>query len=103
MGLTLLASPADAAKKLCRDRHRIPQRLEQKHEEKSHALGLSVNAEVIEVLVPPAGGWNMLVTSPKKPTRVLAVGEAWQVPLLIGGRAARGSVRREGAASCHHA
>jgi hypothetical protein len=37
------------------------------------------------VLVSPAGGWNVLVTSPKKPTRLLAV---WQMLLLIGGRAA---------------
>jgi hypothetical protein len=78
MGLTL---PADAATKLCRDGHQIPQRLERK----SQALGRSVNGEVIEVLVAPAGGWNMLVTSPKKPTRVLAV---WQMLLPIGGRAA---------------
>jgi hypothetical protein len=85
MGLTLLASPADAAAKLCRHRHQIPQRLEQKHEEKSQALGLSVNGEVIEVLVSPAGGWNVLLTSPKTPTRVLAV---WQMLLLIGGPAA---------------
>jgi hypothetical protein len=87
MGLTLLASPADAATKLC-DRHQILQRLEQKHEEKSQALGLSVNGEVIEVLVSPAGGWEVLVTSPTKPTRALAVGEAWQMLPLIGGRTA---------------
>jgi hypothetical protein len=35
MGLTLLASPADAATKLCRNRHQILQHLKQKHEEKS--------------------------------------------------------------------
>jgi hypothetical protein len=40
---------------------------------------------VIEVLVSAAGGWNVLVTSPNNPTRVLAV---WQMLLLIGGRAA---------------
>jgi hypothetical protein len=78
MGLTLLASPADAATKLYGDQHQVLQRLEQKHEEKSQALGLSANVEVIEVLVSSAGGWNMLVTSPKQPTCVLAVGEAWQ-------------------------
>jgi hypothetical protein len=84
MGPTLLALPADAATKLCRDGHQIPQRLEQK----AQALGLSVNGKVIEVLVAPAGPSNMLVTFPKKPTRVLAVGEAWQMLLLVGRRAA---------------
>jgi hypothetical protein len=35
VGLTLLASLADAATKLCRDRQQILQHLKQKHEEKS--------------------------------------------------------------------
>ena len=86
--LTLGASPADAATKVCGDRHQILKRLEQKHEETPKALGLSADGGVLEVLVSPEGGWTMLVTYPKKPTCVLAVGQAWQMLQLAGGQPA---------------
>jgi hypothetical protein len=86
--LTLGAAPADAATKVCGDRHKILERLEQKHEETPKALGLSADGGVLEVLVSPEGGWTMLVTYPKKPTCVLAVGQAWQMLQLAGGQPA---------------
>jgi hypothetical protein len=86
--LTLGASPADAATKVCGDRDKILQRLEQKHEETPKALGLSADGGVLEVLVSPEGGWTMLVTYPKRPTCVLAVGQAWQMLQLAGGQPA---------------
>jgi len=39
---------------------------------------------VLEILVSPKGGWTMLVTYPKRPTCVIAVGEAWQMLQLAG-------------------
>ena len=87
-GLTLGASPAEAAAKLCGDRHQILERLEKKHEEVVKSLGLSADGGVIEVTVSPEGGWTMLVTYPKKPTCVLAVGKAWQMLHLAGGQPA---------------
>jgi hypothetical protein len=39
---------------------------------------------VLEILVAPDGGWTILVTYPKRPTCVLAVGEAWQMLQLAG-------------------
>jgi hypothetical protein len=86
--LTLGASSAEAASKVCGDRHQILKRLEQKHEETPKALGLSADGGVLEVLVSPEGGWTMLVTYPKKPTCVLAVGQAWQMLQLAGGQPA---------------
>jgi hypothetical protein len=87
-GLTLGASRAEAATKLCGDRSQILKRLEQKHEEVVKSLGLSADGGVIEVTVSPEGGWTMLVTYPKKPTCILAVGKAWQMLHLAGGQPA---------------
>jgi hypothetical protein len=87
-GMLVGASPADAATRVCGDRHQILKRLEQKHEEIPKALGLSADGGVLEVLVSPEGGWTMLVTYPKKPTCVLAVGQAWQMLQLGGGQPA---------------
>jgi hypothetical protein len=86
--LTLDTSSAEAATKLCGDRGQILKRLEQKHEEVVKSLGLSADGGVIEVTVSPKGGWTMLVTYPKKPTCILAVGEAWQMMQLAGGQPA---------------
>ena len=60
------------------------QQLAQTHEEKPQALGLSGDGGVIEVLVSPEGGWTMLVTYPRRPTCVVAVGEAWQTLPVAG-------------------
>ena len=81
---TSLVSPAEAARKLCGDRDQILKRLEQGHDERPQALGLSADGGVLEVLVSPEGGWTMLVTYPKRPTCVVAVGEGWQMLQLVG-------------------
>jgi len=81
---TILVSPAEAAGKLCGDRDQILKRLEQGHDERPQALGLSADGGVLEVLVSPEGGWTILVTYPKRPTCVVAVGEGWQMLQLVG-------------------
>jgi hypothetical protein len=86
-GGALFSSPAAAAR-LCGDRDEILQRLEQRHEETPQALGLSSDGGVLEVLVSPSGGWTILVTYPKRPTCVVAVGEAWQPLQLATGEPA---------------
>jgi hypothetical protein len=86
-GGALFSPPADAAR-LCGDRDDILQRLEQRHEETPQALGLSSDGGVLEVLVSPSGGWTILVTYPKRPTCVVAVGEAWQPLQLATGEPA---------------
>jgi hypothetical protein len=86
-GGALLSPPAEAAA-LCGDRGEILKRLEQRHEETPQAIGLSADGGVLEVLVSPSGGWTILVTYPKRPTCVVAVGEAWQPLQLTGGQGA---------------
>jgi hypothetical protein len=86
-GGALFSPPAEAAR-LCGDRDQILKRLEQRHEETPQALGLSSDGGVLEVLVSPSGGWTILVTYPKRPTCVVAVGEAWQALELTGGEPA---------------
>ncbi len=83
LGGSLVSAPAQAAQ-LCGDRGEILKRLEQGHEERRRALGLSADGGVLEILVSPKGGWTMLVTYPKRPTCVVAVGEAWQTLQLAG-------------------
>jgi hypothetical protein len=80
----LASPPADAAPKLCGDRGQILEGLAQAHDETPQALGLSGDGGVIEVLVSPEGGWTMLITYPKRPTCVVATGEAWQILHLAG-------------------
>jgi hypothetical protein len=84
LGSALVSGPAQAAPKLCGDRHQILERLEQAHEETPQALGLSGDGGVIEVLVSPEGGWTMLITYPRRPTCVVATGEAWQMLQFAG-------------------
>jgi hypothetical protein len=81
LGSSVISPPAHAGQhqQLCGDRSQILKRLEQGHEETPRALGLSADGGVLEILVSPAGGWTILVTYPKRPTCVLAVGEAWQM------------------------
>ncbi|HSA82039.1 MAG TPA: hypothetical protein VLE23_14580 [Geminicoccaceae bacterium] len=73
-----------AAAAMCGDREEILARLQQRHDESPTALGLSSDGGVLEVLVSPEGGWTILITYPKRPTCVVAVGEAWQTLQLAG-------------------
>lgn len=82
--VAFLAIPADAASKLCGDRDQILDRLARGFDEKPQAIGLSADGGVLEVLVSPEGGWTILVTYPKRPTCVVAAGEAWTVLQLAG-------------------
>lgn len=86
--LLLLGSSAvsgsAAAAPMCGDRDEILERLQQRHDESPTALGLSADGGVLEVLVSPEGGWTILITYPKRPTCVVAVGEAWQTLQLAG-------------------
>ena len=69
---------------MCGERTEILKSLEQRHEETPQALGLSADGGVLEILVSPKGGWTILVTYPKRPTCVVAVGQAWQTLQLVG-------------------
>jgi hypothetical protein len=72
------------ARPVCGDRAEILKRLEQRHQETPQAMGLSADGGVLEVLVSPEGGWTILVTYPKRPTCVVAVGQAWQTLSIVG-------------------
>jgi hypothetical protein len=81
---SVVSQPAEAAPKLCGDHDRILKRLEQAHEETRQALALSGDGGVVEVLVSPEGGWTMLLTYPRRPTCVVAAGEAWEMLQFAG-------------------
>jgi len=88
LAASVLGTSAEAAQRPCGDRTEILKRLQQKHEETPQALGLSSDGGVLEILVSPEGGWTILVTYPRKPTCVVAVGEAWQMLQLTAGEPA---------------
>jgi hypothetical protein len=83
LGNSAVSGPAAAAP-MCGERDEILARLQQRHDESPTALGLSSDGGVLEVLVSPEGGWTILITYPKRPTCVVAVGEAWQTLQLAG-------------------
>ena len=83
LGSAAVSRPADAVTR-CGDRDAILKTLQQRHEEMPQAVGLSADGGVLEILVSPQGGWTILVTYPKRPTCVVAVGEAWQMLQLVG-------------------
>ena len=89
LGASLVSAPASAetARPVCGERAEILKRLEQRHDETPQALGLSADGGVLEILVSPEGGWTILVTYPKRPTCVVAVGQAWQTLQLVGTQA----------------
>jgi hypothetical protein len=78
------AAPTPTARPVCGDRAEILKRLEQRHDETPQAMGLSADGGILEVLVSPEGGWTILVTYPKRPTCVVAVGQAWQTLAIVG-------------------
>jgi hypothetical protein len=78
------APSAPASRPVCGDRQEILKRLEERHQETRQALGLSADGGVLEVLVSPEGSWTILVTYPKRPTCVVAVGQAWQTLSIAG-------------------
>jgi hypothetical protein len=81
---SVLGGDAVQAGQLCGERDALLKELEMQFEETPQALGLSADGGVCEVLVSPEGGWTILVTYPKRPTCVIAMGEAWQAAPLIG-------------------
>lgn len=80
---TVTAAAANASP-LCGERQQIVQRLAQAHGEQPQALGLSSDGGVLEILASEKGGWTILVTYPKRPTCIVAVGEGWQTLQLAG-------------------
>jgi hypothetical protein len=87
-GASTCTSPPAAAGNRCGSRPEILKHLQQRHEETPQALGLSADGGVLEVLVSPEGGWTILVTYPKRPTCIVAIGEAWEQLQLTGGQGA---------------
>jgi hypothetical protein len=83
LGSAAVSGSAQAVAR-CGDRDEILATLKQRHEEMPQAVGLSADGGVLEILVSPEGGWTILVTYPKRPTCVVAVGEAWQTLQLAG-------------------
>lgn len=63
---------------VCRERSELLGRLKAKYGEVPRAIGLSEDGGVLEITVAPGGGWTILVTHPRRPTCIVAVGQAFE-------------------------
>ena len=82
-------APAQAqtqAQVFCGVRAEIIESLEARYGERRHALGLSQDGGLLEVLVSASGGWTILITYPERPTCVVATGEGWESPVTLAGQ-----------------
>ena len=84
--LAVAPSPSVAqAQRICGDRAELIKNLEHKYSERPRAIGLVANGGLLEILVSPAGGWTILISYPRQPTCVVAVGKEWQNHNLLVG------------------
>ncbi|MGH2367597.1 MAG: hypothetical protein ACRDI2_05305 [Chloroflexota bacterium] len=82
-GTVIISPPAEAAR-VCGDRDAILKTLEQRHEETPLAIALTSGGAVLEVLIAQDGGWTIIVSPPRQPTCIVAVGEAWEFLHKLG-------------------
>jgi hypothetical protein len=83
-----VARPA-AAGATCAERTTLLAQLERKFAEKPQVIGLSADGGVLEVLASAGGSWTILITYPKRPTCVIATGQAFEnIGLITAGQPA---------------
>ena len=83
-----VAHPAAAAV-ACAERTTLLAQLERKFAERPQAIGLSADGGMLEILASASGSWTILITYPKRPTCVIATGEAFEnIRLVIAGQPA---------------
>jgi hypothetical protein len=82
LGLALLGSmPAVEpafARQVCGDRSSILEKLSGRYAEKPHAMGVTSDGKLIEILVSSRGSWTILISTPDKRSCLAAAGEHWE-------------------------
>ena len=89
--LTLSLSAAAAAEAAapqphCGARAEILAHLAERYEEKPQALGLLADGGLLEVVVSPKGSWTIIISYPKGPSCVMAIGSDWRQKMILAGR-----------------
>ena len=85
LGVTLSGQSASAAP-VCGPHADILKKLERAYAEKTQAIGLSRDGQLLEVLVSANGSWTILVTDPSLRTCLVATGDNWEsLPALATG------------------
>ena len=79
---------AEAAAAACGDRAQMLEQLSSKYGEAPQAIGLTADGGVLEILASPKGGFTILVSYPKRPTCVVAVGSAFEMLTHLAGQPA---------------
>ncbi len=86
--LWVSAPTSSVAAPVCGERSEIFGQLESRHGETLQAIAITGDGKLIEVLVSPAGAWSLLMTHPRGPTCVIAVGESWENFIVAAGQPA---------------
>jgi hypothetical protein len=73
-----LAGTSAAAQILCGTRDNVLKQLAAEYQEAPVGFGLASNGAVVELLTSTSGSWTLLVTTPRGPTCLMGMGEAWQ-------------------------
>ena len=73
------------ARGACGDRKEMLEKLAQRFEERPRALGVLADGGLLEVVVSPKGSWTILISYPKGPSCVMAVGSGWRQKLTLIG------------------
>ena len=88
-GFLWVSTPTpSAAAPVCGERSEIFGQLESRHGETPHAIAITGDGKLIEVLVSPTGDWSLLMTHPRGPTCVIAVGDSWENIVVTAGQPA---------------
>lgn len=86
IALTVVAANGPAhAKTACGDRKEMLAKLAQRFEERPRALGVLADGGLLEVVVSPKGSWTILISYPKGPSCVMAVGSGWRQKITLTG------------------
>ena len=69
---------AQVSQAACGDRGKILENLDKLYSEKPHAIAVSEDGKLLEVVVSSSGSWSILLTRPDKRTCVVATGDSWE-------------------------
>lgn len=70
----------------CGARAEILAHLAERYGEQPRALGLLADGGLLEVVVSPKGSWTIIISYPKGPSCVMAIGSDWRQKMVLAGQ-----------------
>ena len=79
LALTMIATAATAQQGPCEARSTLIEKLAEKYNENSVAVGIANGGQLVEVLTTDGGStWSIIMTSPAGISCLVAAGEGWR-------------------------